>query len=73
MEWVKCSDRLPELRDDSVIAYFSHGGMDMVHIEDCFKDIGAGVDENGNQLWTKWYLTIGITHWMEFPEPPKGE
>ncbi|CBJ80312.1 conserved hypothetical protein [Xenorhabdus bovienii SS-2004] len=73
MDWIKCSERLPEIRDDSVIVYFSNGSMDMVHIEDCFRDIGAGVDENGNQLWTKWYLSIGITHWQPLPEPPTEE
>ncbi|PHM29099.1 phage protein [Xenorhabdus budapestensis] len=59
MEWIKCSDRLPELEDESVLVYFGNaeypttGAIDVIHIEDAFGDITAGVDEKGNQLWTK--------------------
>ena len=71
-EWIKCSERLPEIEDASVLAYWpSNGGMDMVHIYDYFKDITAGVDDNGVQLYTKWYIESGVTHWMPLPEPPK--
>lgn len=68
--WIKCSERLPELKDDSVLAYFGNGGIDMVHIEDYFGDITAGVDIDGKQLYAKWYLRQGITHWQPLPEPP---
>ena len=70
MEWISVKDKLPEIKDDSVLAYWNDGGMDMVHIEDYFKDITAGKDENGRQLYTKYYLTVGITHWQPMPEPP---
>ena len=74
MSWVKCSDRIPELRDDSVLVYFSeNGGIDMVHIEDYFKDITAGFDDSGNQIYTKWYLCQNVTHWMPLPQPPRAE
>ncbi|MBD2803055.1 DUF551 domain-containing protein [Xenorhabdus sp. M] len=73
MEWIKCSERLPEIRDDSVIVYFSHGSMDMVHIEDYFCDVPNGEDEHGNQLYIKPYEYRGITHWMDFPQSPTGE
>ena len=70
-EWIKCSDRLPEIKDDSVLAFFeANGGIDMVHIKDTFDDITNGFDEHGVQLYTKWYLNIGITHWMPLPEAP---
>ncbi len=70
-EWVKCSDELPELKDDSVIVYFAkQDTVDMVHIEDYFKDITCGKDEDRNQLYTKWYLSVGVTHWHPMPEKP---
>ncbi len=44
--------------------------MDMVHVEDYFGDITSGVDENGNQTYTKLYLSEKVTHWQPAPEPP---
>ncbi|MEQ9869166.1 DUF551 domain-containing protein [Pectobacterium odoriferum] len=80
MEWVKCSDELPEIKDDLVLVcsltggknnlFFPVGGYDCVLIEDFFSDITNGIDEQGNQLYTKWYLTQGITHWMYYPKLP---
>ncbi|WP_130945719.1 DUF551 domain-containing protein [Klebsiella quasipneumoniae] len=81
MEWIKCSERLPESKDDLVLVYsatggpikphgFPTGGYDAVHIQDYFDDITSGLDKDGKQLYTKWYLSQGITHWMPFPEPP---
>jgi hypothetical protein len=70
VEWVDVNDRLPQLKDDSVLVYFDNGGIDMVHIEDYFGDITSGVID-GKQTYTKWYLSQGVTHWMPLPEPPK--
>lgn len=71
-KWIKCRDALPELKDNSVLAYFDHGGIDMVHIQDYFGDITAGVDDtNGRQLYTKFYIRQGVTHWMPLPLPPE--
>jgi hypothetical protein len=78
-KWVSVEERLPESEDNSVLVYFGlpdHTGFcgyvaDMVHIQDYFDDITDGYDEHGNQLYTKWYLSRGITHWMPLPEPPK--
>ena len=73
-DWICVDDRLPEIKDDSVFAYWAgHGGMDMVHIQDYFQDITAGFDEEGKQLYTKWYLTSGLTHWMPLPSPPEAD
>ncbi len=69
--WISVNERLPEIRDDSVLAYWQgHGGMDMVHVEDFFGDITNGRDENGNQKYTKLYISHGITHWQPMPEAP---
>lgn len=83
-DWIKCSDSLPELEDKLVLVFslsggagdvgsfggFPAGGHDCVSILDYFKDITDGKDDEGNQKYTKWYLSQGITHWMPYPEPP---
>ena len=70
-QWISVQDRLPELEDNSVLVYFTTTSIETVHIEDNFKDIPNGFDKEGNQLYTKWYICSGITHWMPLPEPPK--
>ncbi len=82
-EWIKCSDRLPEIKDDAVLAYsdgssihagknaWPKGGTDMVHIQDYFGDVTCGLDSEGKQLYTKMYLSNGVTHWMPLPSPPE--
>ena len=71
MEWVSVKDKLPELRDDSVLVYFpQYQSIDMVHIEDYFGDITAGMIDNVQQ-YTKWYISQGVTHWMPLPEMPR--
>jgi len=71
MDWISVDDRLPEIKDDSVLATFPNGGVDIIHIEEYFKDITNGHDEEGRQEYTKWYLSQGVTHWMPLPEPAK--
>lgn len=69
--WISVENYLPIVGDYSVLVYFSNNeSIEMVHVEDYFKDITAGLDENGNQLYTKWYKVQSVTHWMELPEPP---
>ena len=71
MNWINCKDRLPEIRDASVLVYFfDTESIETVHIEDYFKDISCGRDSDGSKLCTKWYLYKNVTHWMELPEPP---
>ncbi len=81
MEWISVSDRLPESADESVLAYsdghrytkggWPEGAIDMVHIQDYFDDITCGLDDKGDQMYTKWYRTEGVTHWMPLPDDPK--
>jgi hypothetical protein len=76
MNWIELNtgnDTLPKLRDDSVLAHFETGSIETVHIEDMFKDITDGLDEKGQQQYTKLYLNHEpkLTHWMELPKPPQ--
>lgn len=71
MNWIDCNDELPKLKDDSVLVHFDNGAIEAVHIEDYFKDITNGMDANGKQLYTKWYLNQGVSHWVPLPAPPE--
>ena len=69
--WVRVEDRLPDLGDYSVLAYFAaNGGIDMIHVQDYFAPITNGRDGQGNLQYTQWYLSQGVTHWQPLPEPP---
>ena len=76
MEWIELNtgnDQLPEIKDDSVLAHFENGSIETVHIKDMFGEITAGINENGIQLYTRWYIDHNpkVTHWMELPEAPQ--
>jgi len=71
--WISCSDRLPELGDYSVLGFWQHGGWDMIHVEDYFGDITDGFNNKGEQLYTKWYQSQCITHWMPINPPQDKE
>jgi len=73
MKWIKLktgNDVIPELKDDSVLIHFENGSIETVHIEDYFADITSGKNNDGKQLYTKWYLSQPVTHWMELPKRP---
>lgn len=71
-EWISVEEKLPEITDASVLAHFQNGSTETVHIEDWFKDITDGLDEDGRQKYTKWYLKASntITHWAPLLMPP---
>lgn len=71
-EWISVEEKLPEINDASVLAHFQNGSIETVHIEDWFKDITDGLDEDGRQKYTKWYLKASntITHWAPLLMPP---
>ena len=69
--WNECADELPALHDGGILVYFAaNDAVDLVNCEDYFREITAGLDENGNQKWTRWYLSQGVTHWALVPAPP---
>jgi hypothetical protein len=73
---VSVEERLPELKDDSVVIEFENGELSSVHREDWFKDITAGRDEKGNQLYSKWYLSEchpKVLYWLEEVEDREDE
>ena len=74
-EWISVKDKLPEITDASVLAHFQNGSIETVHIEDWFKDITDGLDEDGRQKYTKWYLKASntITHWAPLLKLPNGD
>ena len=69
MIWIRIEERTPELGDYSVLVWFEHGAWDMVHVEYWFGDITNGLDENGVQQHTKWYLKQHVTHWAYVNTP----
>lgn len=74
MEWISVEDMLPEIEDCGILVYWpGNGSIETVQCEDYFGDITNGLDEAGNQLYTKWYKSQGVTHWMPLPKPPKEE
>ena len=74
MEWIKIEDKLPEIKDGSVLVHFSNGSIETVHLE-WFDDITCGLDPDGNQMYCKRYENDdpGLTHWMPLPSPPTNK
>jgi hypothetical protein len=66
-EWVKCSDRLPDIGDDVLI---------MIPVCGSF-NIEGGKYKGLGQFYGAWCSTHGVdraykvSHWMPMPEPPK--
>ncbi len=69
--WISVKDKLPKIKDDSVLVHFSNGSIETVHLE-WFDDITCGLDEDGNQLYCKRFYNHNpcFTHWMPLPKPP---
>lgn len=70
-DWISVDDELPDSCDDSVLVYFAETkSIETVHIQDYFDDITNGKDDDGNQRYTKWYMSQNVTHWMPLPRAP---
>ena len=67
-EWISVNDRLPD-KNQAVLAYRGEFRGDMM---DTYTHLNNGLweDAYGYRVSTEHE---GITHWMELPEPPKGE
>lgn len=66
MEWIKCSDRMPELHQ-KVIAWNGHFVCQCVYTANRYAKSERGRNprfENSSGIWR------GVSHWMAMPEPP---
>lgn len=76
-DWIYCKDATPHLGDYSVLATFENGAVEMVHVDDHFRPIGDGWDEQGNQKYTQWYRADGndmkVIAWTNMPEPAEAQ
>ena len=61
MEWIKCSDKLPEHHEECII--------NDKHIGVISASYSAGCKEFFDQDWS--YGLDTVTHWMLMPPPPK--
>lgn len=64
-------DILPTIGDYSVLVVFENGSKETVHVEDFFGDITSGMNEDGSQRYSKWYIGHNpkLTHWAYIPDP----
>lgn len=62
-KWIPVTERLPE-QYEAVIGWT---GNTMGEVQLSHGDEFIWVDDDG------WNNTAPVTHWMPFPEPPKGE
>ncbi|MBE8598089.1 DUF551 domain-containing protein [Xenorhabdus sp. BG5] len=67
MEWIKCSDDLPEEYTEILFVIF----------QDEFSAVRSGYFTDDNYFYSHpdddLFDIKCITHWMPLPEPPKGK
>lgn len=66
-KWISVTERLP-LYGQDVLAVRTYGDG-----EKCQEVLMAHIAVRDEETGRKWWNTTNITHWMSFPEPPKGE
>jgi hypothetical protein len=69
MEWIKCSDRMPEIGEEVLTLRYFYGSNKMLH-KDKYE-----VQEWLGDSWTYYGLrdVFAPTHWMSLPHPPKDK
>ncbi len=63
MEWIKCTDRLPETKERVLVYYFEDDYFTCGYFET--------YEQKGWVTEMKWIPKGNETHWMPFPDPPK--
>ncbi|MGC4218041.1 DUF551 domain-containing protein [Citrobacter freundii] len=66
MEWVKCSERMPEIRK-TVIGWNGYGVRQCVYTRNDYAKTQKGREPRFETVTWIWH---GVTHWMPLPEPP---
>lgn len=74
MEWIKCSDKMPEHFDPVLVVYDECDGTRMI-----YTGMLDNEDENDHHWWIWGYANHetaiielkSIKHWMLLPEKPK--
>ena len=85
--WISVEDKLPEQHESIFARWYGTEkwskamwlmASDLVIVAIRFKD-GTGTVRTGDLRDGVWYTSVArslepvVTHWMPFPEPPKGE
>lgn len=76
MEWVKCSDQMPEEEKDYLTYVMDNGCSYNQEVQRFYKKprLLKGIYADSYTHWEKttWDDYI-VTHWMPLPEPPRSE
>lgn len=78
MEWIKCSERLPN-DDEDVLIYDYRDGIGIGFYE--YSNVSGYYEKDGSFFITNsgwevsydWARHMDPTHWMPLPKPPKED
>jgi hypothetical protein len=65
-EWIKCSDRTPEIPNGSLVVYV-FGLRRFYNIPHVYEFDGESWRDTENEPWGN------VEYWLPFPERPKGD
>ena len=73
-EWIKCSDKMPDLRKKDLLITFQI--LKHIETEALIPHVSVDLPETlykiGNKLYSE-QAESEITHWMPLPNPPKDD
>lgn len=68
MEWISVKDRLPEDEKEVLACYYIKPFLNKL-----FVGVLTYFAFDTEQHWQHESIGLTVTHWMDLPEPPKGE